>query len=321
MNKRNYSFPWVFALILSTLLVSACGLVRSYDGAEQLYLEAEVPMEAPVAEESYIASDVAFADERASFSAGEPMAEAIERVVIRNASISIVVADPAESMDSIVALAEGMGGFVVSSNLYQMQLASGAEVPSGDITVRVPAGRLNEALGQIEGAAIRVLSKNQSGQDVTREYTDLQSRLRNLEEAEDQLREIMASAIKTEDVLAVYNQLTYVTEQIEVLKGQIQYYDEAAAMSAITISLTAEAALQPLTIGGWQPVGIAKDAIQTLINTLQVLVNIVIWLVLYALPVLLVIAIPLALLWRGVRTWRLRRKEKAAAKGPAQEKD
>ena len=56
---------------------------------------------------------------------------------------------------------------------------------------------------------------------MTSDYTDLQSRLRNLEDAEEQLRTIMDSAFNTEDVLTVYNRLVEVREQIEVIKGQI----------------------------------------------------------------------------------------------------
>lgn len=316
MKRRNIFGISVVLLSVLSIGLSACGFAapaaeesRGFVGEGAVFAEEEM-VEAP---EAAIASDVAAPREESAFSAGEQTAQAVERIVIKNADISIVVEDPAESMVAIGELAEEMGGFVVSSNLYQMRLESGDEVPSANITIRVPAERLAEALEEIEASANRVLSKNQSGQDVTREYTDLQSRLRNLEDAEAQLREIMASATKTEDVITVFNQLTSVREQIEVTKGQIQYYEQSAALSAISITLTADAALQPLTIGGWQPVGVAKDAIQALINSLQGLTNVAIWLVLYLLPVAVVIGVPVALIWRGVKNWRARRKGKASA--------
>ena len=50
----------------------------------------------------------------------------------------------------------------------------------------------------------------------------------------------MASATKTEDVMNVFNQLTQVREQIEVIKGQIKYYEESAALSAINVQIMAQ---------------------------------------------------------------------------------
>ena len=243
--------------------------------------------------------------------AAEPSSQNVpqaRRLVIRNANLTIVVDDPAQAMSAVSRMAEEMGGFVVSSNLYKRTNDSGREFPEANISVRVPAERLNEAMDQIKSLVrdpqVDVTSENVSGQDVTKEYTDLQSRLRNLEETESQLREILGSATRTEDVLAVHYQLTQIREQIEVIKGQIKYYEESAALSSISVMIQAQAAVQPIQIGGWQPVGVARDAVQALVNTLQVLGSVAIWLILYALPVLLLIFLPLRLLWLLFRRLR-----------------
>ena len=162
-----------------------------------------------------------------------------------------------------------------------------------------------------------MLRENVSGQDVTREYTDLRSRLRNLEAAETQLMEIMENATDTDDVLQVYNNLVNVREQIEVIKGQMQYFEQAAALSSVSVDITADEAMQPMQIGNWQPVGVAKDAIEALINTLQWLGNMVIWFGLCVLPIAVIIGIPLYFVWRSVSRLRKRRKaEKETAEAP-----
>lgn len=244
-----------------------------------------------------------------------------DRLVIKNGSLSLVVDDPVKSMDNITNLADEMGGFVVSANQSETILDSGAKVPTANITIRVPADRFNEAMTRIKKETKQLpLNENITSQDVTSEYTDLQSRLKNAEAAEAQLTEIMGSATKTEDVLAVYNQLVQVREQIEVLKGQIKYYEESAAMSAISVNLIANAAVQPLTIGGWQPVGTAKDAIQALINAMKVVGNLVIWVILFLLPVLLVLfvvfGLPLRWLWRMWRRNRAQSKKQVVPPAP-----
>jgi hypothetical protein len=237
----------------------------------------------------------------------------IERIVIKNGSLVIVVTDPAKSMDTISKMAEEMGGYVVSANLDQTQLSSGVEVPHATITIRVPAERLDEAMTRIKSETNRpVIKSTVDSQDITKEYTDLQSRLTNLENAEAQLTQIMDQATKTEDVLNVYNQLVSVQEQIEVLKGQIKYYDESARLSAISTELLANEAVQPLSIGTWQPTGIAKSALQALINTLKFLANAIIWILIYILPVALVLFVvfflPAYLIVRAIRRRRAARK-------------
>lgn len=235
----------------------------------------------------------------------------IERLVIKNGELSIAVEDPEADLAEVMSMAEEMGGFVVTSSLYFRTLESGQEVPQADVTIRVPADHFDEALNRIKEGVGQVLRESVTGEDVTQEYTDLQSRLINLEAAETELQRIMEEAVRTEDVLNVYNQLIYIREQIEVIKGRITYYEQSAAFSAIYVSIVADAAVQPLTIGGWEPVGVAKDAIQALINSLKAIANGLIWIVLYILPVLLVIFIPLRLAWAGIK--RLRRPGKPAA--------
>jgi hypothetical protein len=250
------------------------------------------------------------------------VAQAAERIVIKNADLEIVVVDPGEAMETISLMADEMGGYVVSANLYQSRLESGAEVPRASITIRVPAERLNEALGKIRSQSDRdPLTERVDSQDVTREYTDLQSRLRNLQNTEAQLTEIMDDAIRTEDVLSVYNRLVEIREQIEVIQGQIQYYEQSAALSAISVELIANEAVQPLTIGGWQPVGVAKNAVQALIDTLKVVAEAAIWIAIYVLPVLLVLylvfVLPLSLIWKAWRRRNTRNKANQAVPPPA----
>jgi hypothetical protein len=228
-----------------------------------------------------------------------------KRIVIKNATLSIVVKDPGASMDRIGKLADQMGGFIVSSNIYKTTTSNGVEIPQAQISIRVPANQLTVALDKIKSEVTDpttdIITENVTGSDVTKEYTDLQSRLTNLQNAADQLKTIMAQAQKTEDVMSVYNQLMQVNEQIEVLKGQIKYYDEASNMSEIAVTLQSEAAIAPLTVGGWKPEGVARDAVQALINSLQFLANATIWIVILVLPILILLALAIYILFIIIR--------------------
>jgi len=308
-------------LFLSILVIflASCGVAAGGFDSE-VSMERSAPMAKSV-------SDSYFGEEENSVAAvsyddhGIQIQESQARMVIKNASLSIVVEEPGATIDAITTLAADLGGFVVSSNFYRVEVNGGVEVPEAYITIRVPAIELDNALAEIKSGAGQILSESVSGQDVTQEYTDLESRLRNLENAEQQLTAIMNEAYKTEDVLQVYNQLVGVREQIELIKGQMQYFEQSAALSAISVNIQANEAVQPLKIGNWQPVGVAKRAIQALINTLQFIADFIIWMVLLVIPVVLILYFPGRWIWKGLKRLFGRRKKDKSQEAAPEEKE
>jgi len=254
-----------------------------------------------------------------AFNSGQRAAQ--ERLVIENADLSIVIKDPKARMKEISDLAREMGGFVVSSNLYQNTSSTGKEVPQGSIVIRVPSEKLDEALTKIKEGAIDVPTENRSGQDVTSQYVDLQAQLTAKQAAEKKLLEIMDQATRAADVLAVYTQVQTVQTEIEQLKGQIKYLEESAAMSAISVQLIAEESTQPIVVGPWKPEGAAKEAIQDLIYFFQNFVDFLIRLVLLTLPALILIAIPLFLVYLAGRAVyrRVRKSRVVVDEGKSEE--
>jgi len=253
--------------------------------------EAAAAVEAPAAFEPAFDSAGTDLNREAVINSAGQVAQ--ERLVIKNADLAIVVKDPEARMKQISDMAVEMGGFVVSSNLYQSFYGPNSiEVPEATVIIRVPSERLDEALTRIKEGSSDVQYENISGQDVTSQYVDLQSQLKAKQAAEKKLLEILDGAVKTEDVLAVYQQLQFIQSEIEVLKGQIKYYEESAALSAVSVRLIAEESAQPIEIGPWKPEGAAKEAVQDLIFFFQNFVDFLIRFVILILPSLILIAIP-----------------------------
>lgn len=306
-----------FISLIAAFILAACGgaALRSEPtagygggGAPQQDAYAQPAVEMPPAMATSAASKSFESADQAQGNAagGGVQAASVERLVIQNADLSVVVADPKTRMAEIAQMAKDMGGYVVSSNLYQSYAPNGQTVPEAAMTIRVPAERLDEALEKIKKDAVEVKTETRSGQDVTAEYVDLQSRLKTYEDALVQLEKIMDEKTTPEEVLDVFNQMVYYREQIELIKGQMKYYEEASALSAVSLRLIAEATLQPIEIGGWKPQGVARDAIQRLIYFWQGFVDFLINFILYTLPVLITIGIPLYLVFLLVR-WVFRK--------------
>lgn len=304
MNKRISLIFLVLLLALSACSTAATSMPVAFSqGAMPAVTSAPMATRAPAAPSGSRAatglaeSNVAPAD--------------VARLVIRNADLTIVVDNPGSGMDTINKLAADLNGYVVTSKLFKTRTSSGLEVPQANITVRIPAEKLDETLAKIK-ALVRdpnkdIVSDTITGKDVTADYVDLQSRLTNLQNTETQLKKIQDSATKTEDVLAVFNQLTQIRQQIEQIKGQMKYYEESSSMSAISVQLLSAESIAPITVGGWAPVGIVRDAFQTLIDVGKALVEVLIWLVVFCLPLGLVFFFPGRWLWRRIKRWMARR--------------
>jgi hypothetical protein len=265
--------------ILLMLALAACGAPATPPAGLPPSMATSEPVEAPTA------------------------AAGLDRLIIKNADLSMVVDDPPSAVGAITQLAETSGGFVVSVNTYQTAFG-GQYAQKAEMVVRVPSPTLNEVLSQIKALAVEVRSENISGQDVTAEYVDLQSRLKNLAAKEEQLQAIMDRAADTEDVLKVYEELSQTREEIELILGQMKYYQEAAAMSAIRLDLLPNAASQPVELGGWHPELVVKQSVELLLRIGQSLVDIAIRLTIVCGPFILLLALPTILSIRWIRNRR-----------------
>ncbi len=308
-------------LIIGLSILSACASARFASAPTEApaataapgYVSPGLPAlggEVPAQQESFAPSNDGTRSLSAITQNAPPRAE---RLVIQNADLSIVVKDVNARVQAIQDMAKAMGGFVVSVNAYQTYASSGVPVPQAQVVVRVPQEKLDEALNQIKKDTVDVQNETRSGQDVTDQYVDLQSRLKAKQAAEEQLLKIMQDATKTQDVLDVYSQLQQVESDIEVLKGQIKYTEQSAALSAVSVNIIAEETIKPIEVGGWKPQGVARDAIQSLIYFWQDFVDFLIRFLLYTLPVLITIGIPLYLVFLLAR-WLLRKIWKPRAK-------
>lgn len=228
---------------------------------------------------------------------GEPTSPS-ERLVIKTASLSLLVKEVRQSVEKMQKLATDFGGFVVDSSITVIDERK--EHLRGTVTIRVPAEKFDEALKTLEDNAIKVESEQTSGQDVTEEYTDLQSRLRNLEATETQLLKIMERAGEIKDVLAVQQELTRVREQIETVKGRIKFLEGSAAMSAITAHFATEEEELPIVEEGWRPLATAKAALRSLVSFGQAIADKVIFASVFLSPIIAV----------GLLIWFLRGRKK-----------
>ncbi len=305
MNWKKALIP----LIILSIVMTACG------GSAADYAPAEMPAAeerdaySETSSESFAvageAETIAYDSDAAGF-ASQPAEPSLptERLIIRNADLSLVVADTDEAIATITNMVESNGGWVVNSNVYQYS----DDAKTGSITVRVPSSGFTNALDAMKAMAVEVLNESTSGQDVTDEFVDLSLQLENLEATADRVRSFLEEARNVEEALAVNQELSRLEGDIERIKGRKQFLSESASYSSITVQLTPDVLSQPIEVAGWQPKGIAREAIEALLGALQSTVSFLIWVGIYILPLGLLYGIPLWLVIRLVVRWRRRRR-------------
>lgn len=295
----------ILILLLTLTLLAGCAKSQTEAPAVQNSVapsfgagapEMSAPIEAPRAAQTDLGKTV----------------DSTERMVVRTAQLRVSVADPAVAVTEVSTLATSLGGYVVSSTIYESSRTETVIYQNSNITIRVPSEKLEEAMSKIRAMAADpksgVLNESISGQDVTSEFVDLEARLKNLEAAEAQLVKLLNNAPDLQYTMDIFRELTSIREQIEVTKGRMKYLKESTALSAITADFVAEASLKPIEIGGWKPQGTVRNALQALINTGQKIIDALIWFGLYCLPFLLPLGLVVYFITKAIAKRRRERK-------------
>jgi hypothetical protein len=155
-----------------------------------------------------------------------------QRLIIKNADMAVTVSDTDRAVDGAVQVAVDYGGYVISQRVWDD--ANGYRYGTLLMAVRVDqfeaAMRALRTLGQ-------VTNESASGQDVTDEYVDLNSRLGNLLATQDRLRTFLEEAQNITETLRVHEELIWVEEEIGIIQGRMNYLQDRAAYSTIRINL------------------------------------------------------------------------------------
>ncbi len=171
--------------------------------------------------------------------------------VVQTASLSLSVpkGDFGEAVDRARALAAGLGGYVTSSTASQ---GPEKRLVNGSLVLRVPEDAYSRAMASLTKLG-RIESREESGQDVSGEFVDLQARKRHLEAVESQLLGFLKRTRTVPEALAVQSRLDDVQLRLERIRGRLSYLDDQTAFATITL-LVAERGtpvVAPGDDGGW----------------------------------------------------------------------
>lgn len=168
--------------------------------------------------------------------------------VVRTATLSVQVEPDGfgTAFNAASLVAGKYGGYVESSS------TAGTEVQSGELLIRIPADRFDEALSDLRALGT-VERQELSGRDVSAEFVDLEARLRTWEAQEAVLLDLMARANSIEATLRVQRELQQVQLRIEEIEGQLRYLRDRTELATIQVSLHEPGAVVPTTEPSTRP--------------------------------------------------------------------
>lgn len=228
-----------------------------------------------------------------------PPAAAVDRKLIRTASITIEVESTEATLKALEALSTGLGGFLGNTSIARHKDGS----QSGTVILRVPVGKFAEALEKARALG-KVERVDTQVQDVTNEYVDLDARLRNAKREETEILKLFDRGGKLADIIQIESKLAQVRGQIEQLQGQMRVMNEQISLCTITVTVHEKGEAAVAALDRYDVRYHLRSAWRSLLGLLQGLLTFAIYLVVvgwvFWLPVLLLV-------------WFIRRRRKAAA--------
>lgn len=227
--------PLLIASLVATALVAACSDAGVDSGV------GEAPLGEPGAEPAPAEVRDVAGDEAGAGTEAGGLGPLNDRKIVRTATIDLRVEDLQGSVVAVQAIATRAGGFVSESRVFVAPDSDEDDVRSSQsatVVIRVPAETFEDTMSKLRDAADEVESETISATEVTEEFTDLESRLRNLEATELQYLALLERAESIEDVLAVQARLDDVRLEIEQVQGRLNVLADLTDLATITVNLT-----------------------------------------------------------------------------------
>jgi negative regulator of sigma E activity len=252
-KSKNKMYRWVkygsvaaaFVLVFLVYGMNNLGMKNSkaemsYDTAQSNGAEAPA---APAESADFGVMDVRGTSEAEEYKAKEEYQYSLMNVpeidmkIIKTGSLRVETKDYEKFISDITIEVQNLGGYLENSNseVYQV-FENDDRLMYGNHKIRVPQESFYEFINYIESSSL-VKIKNISETDVTKEYSEKDNKVKNLEVQEEHLRTLFDKAQTVEEMLLIENELRRVRTEIDFLNISLKDIDDRAGMSTINLAV------------------------------------------------------------------------------------
>ena len=208
---------------------------RSADTPESKAVEA---FDLPMARPAPPAGSARGASPRSSSTSaeGQPTPEPTAPMIARTASVSLTVKDFGPLEASVKAIAQRHNGYIASLNSASPQDAARTLTA----TLRIPSAQLEAAIAELKQLG-RVEQESQSGEEVTKEFTDREARMKNARATEERLLDVLRNHTgQVRDILATEQEIARVRGNIEQMEADQKSLQTRVDFATIELSVQEE---------------------------------------------------------------------------------
>ncbi len=170
--------------------------------------------------------------------------DVLGRKIVMVSTVSVGVKDVAGAFEDVQNIALVDGGFLASSSFGHQD-----DQETASVTIRVPSDKYQDALASVRKLG-DVQTEESNSNDVTQDYTDLQSRLHSLQAALQQYLSFLNSAGDIGQVLQVQDRINQTQSDIEQTQGRINLLNNQTDLATITVHLAPVVPAKPEPKGG-----------------------------------------------------------------------
>lgn len=305
--KQKKWISLLLAVFLTASLLTGCGAATNDSTAAEA-----APME--MEEMKYeAAQDALYSSTNTNGTSSESVQTG--QKLIRKVNIDAETEDLETLLGNLTSQINALGGYIENQELYNGSSYSSYRHRSANLTIRIPADKLDGFVQQVKDIS-NVVTYNESQDDVTLTYVSTESRIKALETEQERLLELLAQAENMTDLLEIEARLTdvryeleNVTSQLRVLANKVDYATVYLYIDQVKVYTEVE----EQTV--WQRIGSGfKQNLQDIGEGLE---DFFVWLVTYSPQLVLLAAAVVLIVWLCRRNAK-KRKEKWAKMYPPQ---
>ncbi|MDR0904125.1 MAG: DUF4349 domain-containing protein [Ruminococcus sp.] len=289
MKKRLIPLIAVFVLALNAC--SSGSASSSYDGASAAAETAAVNYS-----DAMSANGAGYNE---SAGAELPDAEESEKMIIRNADITIQTLNLDETYGKLTAKLYELGGTIHTEQTEKTDFSAHANA-----VFKLPPRNLDAFVAYADECG-RVTNKSISSEDITAQYIDTEIRLENKRRNLEKFYQYLDEAYNSEDVIRIQREIDQITSDIESYQGQLNYWSRSVAESQVNISIRQlqdpnEIEIEDVEFSTLSAENMGKIMSNGIKKCADVIITLFQWLIIIIvtlLPVILVVAVILAIIF------------------------
>lgn len=316
--RRKRSFYTVLLLVLIMLFAACSKKDHALENGEYSYFEdiarnnsASTESASP-AEATQDSGSTESITNTSSINVNNPLNNSQDKI-IRRVDLEVETQEFDQLISSIDTHINQLGGYVESSNISGRRYYSNNSMLYGSIVARIPKARLNDFLNTVDDIS-NVVSRNESTENVTIKYVDVESHKKALKIEQERLLVLLEKVETLEDIIALEERLSTIRYELENYEAQLRTYDNLVEYSTVTMNIqeveriTAVAEKKPSV---WDRIRVGFG--DTMFNIGEGLQNFLVWFIVN-LPYLLIWAVIIAVIFIIIKRYIKKYKIRETAK-------